>query len=214
MLKSHLQPLTLYPVTVWHWVRKYTQSRPCDLKSVFRRTPCLFHLGKVLDSWAFQIQPPLTGALTVPVRFQHVVQWQQCQTFWHHLGWLCLHNALWFKRYTSWIPRPTGSFKFHKWLSFIIIPWIHQKHQPKIGTDTPVAHPRHHCMRSSPHYLPGESVTSEHIAPTHDVAARDDSAPQTTRPQNRPLSQQCLQPAFPKSLTSWTWQFSLPFLQY
>lgn len=45
-------------------------------------------------------------------------------------------------------------------------------------------------MRSSPHYLPGESITSEHIAPTHDAAARDDSAPQTTWPRNRPLSQQ------------------------
>ena len=92
--------------------------------------------------------------------------------------------------YTSWIPRPTFSFKFHKWLSFIIIPWIQQKHQPKIGTDTPVAHPRHHCTRSLPHYQPRESVTSENIAPTHDVT------PQTTWPRHRPLSPQCLQPAF------------------
>ena len=58
------------------------------------------------------------------------------------------------------------------------------------GTDTPVAHPRHHCTRSLPHYQPRESVTSENIAPTHDVT------PQTTWPRHRPLSPQCLQPAF------------------
>lgn len=65
-----------------------------------------------------------------------------------------------------------------------MIPWIRQKHQPKIGMDSPVAHPRHHCTRSSPRYQPGGGITAEHTAPTQGETAGDDARTlaQTTVP--------------------------------
>lgn len=192
-------------MNIWHWLRKHTQVRPYDLKSVFRRTPCLIHLGKILDSW------DLLDSATFNWGFNCACQ---IPALWFNYSSI-RHSGIILASCASTMPFDLKDA--HKLNSqayiFLQIAQVAQlyyntmdstKHQPKIGTDTPVAHPRHHCTRSSPHYQPGESVTSEHIAPNHDVTAGDEvhttdnMAPtQTTVPA---ASTAC----FPKLLASWT----------